>query len=32
MEDQLINYAGIIRYMKEMDETRYGKLCGVRLS
>jgi len=31
MEEHLISYAGLIRYMKEMDETRYGKLCGVRI-
>ena len=29
MEDHLMSYAGLIRYMKEMDETRYVKLCGV---
>lgn len=29
MEEHLEGYAGLVRYMKEMDETRYGKLCGV---
>ncbi|CCA67704.1 related to Exocyst complex component Sec3 [Serendipita indica DSM 11827] len=28
MEDHLMSYSGLIRYMKEMDETRYVKLCG----
>ncbi|KAG8819330.1 hypothetical protein FRC18_012129 [Serendipita sp. 400] len=28
MEEYLGNYGGLIRYLKEMDETRYGKLCG----
>jgi hypothetical protein len=30
MEELLLSYAGLIRYMKEMDEKAYGKLCGVR--
>jgi hypothetical protein len=29
LEEHLGAYSGLIRYMKEMDETRYGKLCGV---
>ncbi|KAG8814416.1 hypothetical protein FRC17_001136, partial [Serendipita sp. 399] len=28
MEEYLNHYAGLIRYIREMDETRYGKLCG----
>lgn len=30
MEDQLQIYSGLVRYVREMDEVRYGKLCAVR--
>jgi hypothetical protein len=29
-EDYLGRYSGLILYLKEMDESAYGKLCGVR--
>lgn len=29
MEKNLVKYAGLILYMKELDEDRYQKLCAV---
>lgn len=30
MESYLGRYAGLLLYLKEMDETVYSKLCAVR--
>lgn len=30
LETYLARYSGLILYLKEMDESTYGKLCGVR--
>ncbi len=32
LESHLDRYSGLILYMKEMDESTYGKLCAVRVS
>ena len=29
LEAYLLRYRGLIRYLKEMDESRYDKLCAV---
>jgi len=29
LETYLLRYQGLMRYLKEMDEPRYGKLCAV---
>lgn len=31
VEDYLGRYAGLMLYLKEMDESVYGKLCAVRI-
>lgn len=31
METYLGRYSGLILYLKEMDETAYGKLCAVSI-
>lgn len=32
LETYLARYSGLIVYLKEMDESTYGKLCAVRIT